>query len=162
MYTQGKRTGSTTISTSAALRGENPAGTRKHRYQKRRRRATAKASRKRKQGAAMNTELPAIVKRALVETITDIGQLSASDKFILNRYVKRGWLSRGKGGPFPILKTVYACPGFDFTASRARYVEAAMEAYRIEQRLRASGYFDLGSPNYGVSLSEQRERVIEQ
>lgn len=105
-------------------------------------------------------ELPAIVKRALVKTVTDIGQLSSSDRAILNRYVKRGLLSKGKAGPFPVLKTVYACPGFDFAASRERYVEAAMEAYRIEQRLRESGYFDVNSPNYGVDLNEQREQKV--
>jgi hypothetical protein len=71
-------------------------------------------------------DLPEIVKRALVETVTSIGQLSTSDLATLNKYVKKGWLSRGKGGPFPMLKTVYACPGFDFAASRARYVEHAM------------------------------------
>lgn len=100
----------------------------------------------------MSAELPKIVKRALVETVTDIGQLSKSDLYQLNKYVKRGWLSRGKGGPFPMLKTVYAHPGFDFAASRERYVEAAMAAYEIEKRLRASGYFDPRSANYGKGL----------
>src|SRR6478735_11507057 len=104
----------------------------------------------------MTTELPAIVKRALVETVTDIGQLSKSDLYQLNKYVKRGWLSRGKGGPYPILKTVYACPGFDFAASRERYIEAAMAAYEIEKQLRASGYFDVNSPNFGIDLDGQR------
>src|SRR5690349_6101048 len=81
----------------------------------------------------MSTELPAIVKRALVETVTDIGQLTAAEKYQLNKYVKRGWLSRGKGGPFPILKTVYAHPGFDFAASRARYVENAMMLAELDR-----------------------------
>lgn len=99
-----------------------------------------------------DSKLPEIVKCALVETITDIGQLSQSDLYQLNKYVKRGWLSRGKGGPFPLLKTVYACPGFDFTASRDRYIEAAMAAYETEKRLRANGYFDTQSPNYGKDL----------
>jgi hypothetical protein len=101
-------------------------------------------------------DLPEIVKRALVETVTDIGQLSKSDLYTLNKYVKRGWLSRGKGGPYPILKTVYAHPGFDFTADRDRYVEAAMAMANIEQRLRESGYFDTRSPNYGVDLGDQK------
>jgi len=67
----------------------------------------------------MNTkELPQIVKRALVEGITDIGQLSKADINTLNSYVKKGWLSKGKGGPFPMLKTCYAFPGFDFAGHR--------------------------------------------
>ena len=67
-------------------------------------------------------ELTPIIKRALVDTVTDIGQLSESEKRELNRAVKRGWLSKGKAGPFPRLKTVYACPAFDFAASRETYV----------------------------------------
>lgn len=102
------------------------------------------------------SELPEIVKRVMVGTVTDIGQLSKSEIYQLNKYVKKGWLSRGKGGPFPILKTVYACPGFDFEASREQYVAAAMAAYDIEKRLRASGYFDVTSPNYGKDLAEQQ------
>jgi hypothetical protein len=101
----------------------------------------------------MSTELPEIIKRALVETVTDIGQLSKAELYQLNKYVKRGWLSKGKGGPFPMLKTVYACPGFDFKASRDRYIEQAIAAYEIEKRLRVNGYFDVSSPNYGKSLS---------
>jgi len=104
----------------------------------------------------MSTELPEIVKRALIETVTDIGQLSKSDLYQLNKYVRKGWLSRGKGGPFPILKTVYAHHGFDFAASREQYVEAAIATYEIEKRLRASGYFDPRSPNYGKDLSSLR------
>lgn len=104
----------------------------------------------------MSTELPEIVKRAMIETVTDLGQLSKPEIYQLNKYVKRGWLSKGKGGPFPILKTVYACPGFDFEASRQRYVDEAVAAHEIEKRLRASGYFDVNSPNYGVDLAEQR------
>jgi hypothetical protein len=102
----------------------------------------------------MDTELPEVVKRAMVETVTDTGQLSKAEVYQLNKYVKRGWLSRGKGGPYPILKTVYACPGFDFAASRERYVEAAMAVYEVEKRLRANGYFDTQSPNYGVELTQ--------
>lgn len=59
------------------------------------------------------------VKRALLETVTDIGQLTAQEKRELTRAVKAGYLSKGKGGPYPIVKTVYAGPGFDFAADRA-------------------------------------------
>lgn len=84
----------------------------------------------------MSTELPAIVKRALMETVTDIGQLSKSELYQLNKHVKRGWLSKGKGGPFPLLKTVYAHPGFDFEASRKRYVERAMVLAELDKAAR--------------------------
>jgi len=78
--------------------------------------------------------LPEIVKRALVDTVTDIGQLTPTERRTLARYVKRGWLSKGKGGPYPRLKTVYACPGFDFDASRERYIEHAMKLAALDRR----------------------------
>jgi len=102
--------------------------------------------------------IPEIVRRAMVETIVSIGQLSDSDKRILDRYVKRGWLSKGKGGPFPRLKTVYACPTFDFAADRKQAIAAAMAICDIEQQLRDNGYFDPQSPNYGVSLTSKGAR----
>jgi hypothetical protein len=74
---------------------------------------------------ALNTEIPAIVRRAITETVCDIGQLTHSDKRVLNAYVKRGYLGKGKGGPFPRLKTVYAVPTFDFVADRERWIEHA-------------------------------------
>ena len=98
------------------------------------------------------SELTEIVKRAMVETVVDIGQLSASEKYQLNKAVKRGWLAKGKAGPFPVLKTVYAVPTFDFAASRERYVAEAMRIADIERQLRANGYFDTTSPNYGKDL----------
>ncbi len=63
--------------------------------------------------------LAPIVKRALVDTVNDIGQLSTQEKRELARAVKAGYLSKGKGGPFPKAKTVYARSGFDFAAGRA-------------------------------------------
>lgn len=90
----------------------------------------------------MTTELPPIVKRALVETVVNIGQLSDSEVRTLNKYVKRGWLSRGKGGPFPKVKTVYAHPGFDFTADREFYVRRAMKLAELDRQaaeVRAGG-----------------------
>lgn len=103
--------------------------------------------------------IPEIVKRAMVETVVDIGQLSSSEKYQLNQAVKRGWLSRGKGGPFPMLKTVYAVPTFDHEASRRRYVDEAMRIAELEARLRANGYFDPQSPNYGKSFDGQEEEM---
>lgn len=67
-----------------------------------------------------------IIKRAMLHTVTDIGQLTAEETRELNKAVKKGWLSKGKGGTYPILKTVYALPGFDFAADRRREVDYMM------------------------------------
>ena len=64
-----------------------------------------------------------IVERALVETVVNIGQLSREDCQELDKAVRKGWLSKGRGGPYPILKTVYAVPGFDFEADRQAHVD---------------------------------------
>lgn len=72
---------------------------------------------------SINTTMPKIVKHALLETVVSIGQLSMQDKRILDKYVRKGQLSKGKGGPFPMIKTVYAHPGFDFAESRRRHYE---------------------------------------
>ena len=71
--------------------------------------------------------IPDIVKRALLETITDIGQLNDTDKKILNKYVTLGYLDKGKGGPFPKVKTVYAHKGFDFNKQREDYINDLFE-----------------------------------
>lgn len=63
-----------------------------------------------------------IVKRAMFQTVTNIGQLSDKEVRELNRAVKAGLLQKGKGGPFPILKTVYAVPSFDIAADRQREI----------------------------------------
>lgn|SRR6185437_972274 len=75
-----------------------------------------------------------IVKRALLESVTDIGQLSDTERCDLRNAVNRGLLCKGKGGPFPALKTVYAKPGFDFAAQRAGHI-ATMEFARALDRL---------------------------
>jgi hypothetical protein len=62
--------------------------------------------------------LSTIVKRALVYTVTDIGQLSVTELRDLNTAIHKGWLSKGRGGKFPMVKTVYARPDFDFKADR--------------------------------------------
>lgn len=80
------------------------------------------------------SELPEIVRRAMVETVTDIGQLSKAEIYQLNKYVKKGWLSKGKAGPFPRLKIVYACPSFDFEASRKRWVDYMMTLAELDRR----------------------------
>lgn len=63
-----------------------------------------------------------IVVRALVDTITDIGQLSQQEKLELNRALRFGLIVKGQGGPFPTLKTVYAHPHFNFDRHRAQSI----------------------------------------
>jgi hypothetical protein len=78
--------------------------------------------------------IPNIVKRAMKNTVTDIGQLTKDEKKILNHYVKKGWLSKGKGGHFPIAKTIFAILGFDFLASRNDSVQEMYEIARYETK----------------------------
>ena len=78
-------------------------------------------------------ELSIIVKRAYTETVTDIGQLSKQERNSLKRAVKHGTLISGKGGPFPILKTVYAKPGFDFAADREKAIEQMRFAMLVDK-----------------------------
>lgn len=82
-----------------------------------------------------------IVRRALVDTITDIGQLTPKEKRTLNRAVKRGTLAKGKGGPFPILKTVYAFPGFDFAAARAQHIAEMKLLHAVDRMLGVHIFF---------------------
>jgi hypothetical protein len=80
--------------------------------------------------------LPEIVKRALLSQVVDIGQLSADELHTLNEYVKRGWLSKGKGGGFPVMKTCYARPGFDFVADReAQVTELLAGCHTVGERV---------------------------
>lgn len=87
----------------------------------------------------MADKVAAIVKRALSEPITDIGQLTDHDRRILADAVRRGWLWNGKGGSYPIPKTVYARPGFDFSADRQRRVGELQALARVDAFRRARG-----------------------
>jgi hypothetical protein len=68
-----------------------------------------------------------VIKRALVRTVTDIGQLTADERRALSRAVARGWIAKGKGGPYPCIKTVYALPGYDFSGARQRSIARLLE-----------------------------------
>jgi hypothetical protein len=70
--------------------------------------------------------LPEIVKRAMSDTVTDIGQLTSAEIKTLDAYVKKGYLSKGKSGPYPVLKTVWACPGYDFDKAREAAVNSLL------------------------------------
>ena len=65
-----------------------------------------------------NKALPEIVARALKQTVTDIGQLTKKEIQDLEKYVRKGILEKGKGGPYPKLKNVYALKGFNFESHR--------------------------------------------
>ena len=78
--------------------------------------------------------LPDIIIRALRHTVTDIGQLTADEKKALNKYTKLGILDKGKGGPFPMPKTVYAVHGFDFAADRTEQVNQILRIAKMETK----------------------------
>lgn len=83
----------------------------------------------------------AIVQRAMVETVTDLGQFSHQERLDLEYAVRKGWLCKGQGGPFPKLKTVYACPGFDFAGSRAELVAEMMLFHAIDRARGVAHFF---------------------
>lgn len=85
-----------------------------------------KASGKNKSAAKSDT-IPEIVKRAMTERVVSIGQLTAEDLRQLNKYVKKGVLIKGLGGPFPKQKTVYAIKGFDIKKDREDSVNEMIE-----------------------------------
>ena len=50
--------------------------------------------------------------------VTDLGQFDKKTKRLLDKAAELGAISKGKGGEFPKIKTVYAPKGFDFEAHR--------------------------------------------
>ena len=72
-------------------------------------------------GGIINRLTP-IVKRAMLHTVIDIGQLTPRERKELAAAIKLGYLVKGKGGGFPLVKTVYALPGFDFAADRREQI----------------------------------------
>lgn len=84
----------------------------------------------------MTTPLPEIVTRALTRTVVNIGQLTETEKRQLNAAAKRGHLSKGIGGPFPKMKTMWARLGFDFVADREREVAEAMALAELDDKMR--------------------------
>lgn len=60
--------------------------------------------------------------RALRTTVMNLGGISHQDRLDLEYNVRHGFLSKGQGGPFPLLKTIYARPGFNFAADRFELV----------------------------------------
>lgn len=77
-------------------------------------------------------EMTPRIKQALVEGLCSIGQLSDQEKRELDRAVRKGWLSKGKGGPYPILKTMWARPGFDFAGDRKHEIDYMMYLHSLD------------------------------
>ena len=88
---------------------------------------------------AMKSVFTPIVMRALEGCISDLG-FSKAERLELKRAVRWGVLSQGTGGPFPILKTCYARPGFDFAADRANEI-ADMRVWQEMDRLNGTDRF---------------------
>jgi len=82
-------------------------------------------------------DIPSIVKRAMIDTLADIGQLTSDDIKTLDKYVKLGYLSKGRGGCFPVIKTVWACPGFDFQRQRDAAVENMLRIVELDKKAAA-------------------------
>lgn len=74
------------------------------------------------------------IREAATTTIVSIGQLSPAEKRELDAAVRKGWIAKGKGGPFPAPKTVYAPVGYDFDLERSK---AIAEVFRAERTGRA-------------------------
>jgi hypothetical protein len=65
-----------------------------------------------------------IVINAHISPLTDIGQFTKAQKKELNAAVKAGILKKGKGGPYPKIKTVYAAPGINLAKHRRQEIRA--------------------------------------
>lgn len=74
-----------------------------------------------------------IVRKALIFTVTDLGQISIQQRRELDRAVDARVLEKGRGGPYAALKTVWAKRGYDFAGEREaeiaalRYLETAFD-----------------------------------
>jgi hypothetical protein len=73
-----------------------------------------------------------IVARAMREDFCCLGQISIQEKRQLDRAVRHGLISKGIGGPFPKLKTVYAPVGFDFAQDRENGIADLRRAHMID------------------------------
>jgi hypothetical protein len=80
-------------------------------------------------------KLTDLIKQALTQTVIDIGQIDAKQKRELNAAVKAGVLDKGKGGPYPNLKTVWACKGFNFVQNRQDSINIMTSIAASEGRL---------------------------
>jgi hypothetical protein len=57
--------------------------------------------------------------------VCDIGQFDSRQCRLLKRAVKRGELSTHRAaGPFPLPKTAYAAPSFDFAGARKAFIDS--------------------------------------
>jgi ribosomal protein S13 len=88
------------------------------------------------------TDIPDIVKRAALNPLHNIGQLSEQDVRQLDAFVKKGLLAKAKAGHYPAPKTVWAISGFDFALHRKQAIEKMQQIARFDAlRLRRPGTF---------------------
>lgn len=73
-----------------------------------------------------------IVTRALIDTVTNLGQLTKVQIRALDKAVRDGHLVKGKGGPFPMAKTVWAPVGYDIQAARDADVADMMRLAQMD------------------------------
>lgn len=64
--------------------------------------------------------------------VTDIGQFDKPTLALLNKAAKMGAISKGKGGDFPAIKTVYVPVGFDFIAHRQEVIDRCKRITEFE------------------------------
>lgn len=84
-----------------------------------------------------------IVERAMKTDFCNLGQLSHQEKLQLERAVRHGLISKGTGGPFPKLKTVYAPIGFDFAQDRENGIAELRRAHMIDLARGTAHFFPL-------------------
>jgi hypothetical protein len=79
-----------------------------------------------------------VVQRALgrEQHVVNIGQLSSDEKNALEKAVKDGILKKGKGGGFPVLKTVYSHPDYDIEGEHRKSIEELKNAQKMDEQNR--------------------------
>lgn len=82
-----------------------------------------------------------IVERAMLHRICDLGQFTHAERLQVERAVRNGVLSKGKGGPYPKLKTVYAAVHFDFARDREAGVAELRRAHMIDMARGTDKFF---------------------
>jgi hypothetical protein len=79
-----------------------------------------------------------IVQRALgrEQHVVNIGQLSSEEKHALEKAVKDVILKKGKGGGYPVLKTVYSHPDYDIEGEHKKSIEELKGWAKIDEENR--------------------------
>lgn len=81
--------------------------------------------------------------------VEDIGQIGKDDLRLLNKAVKAGVISKGKGGEYPVIKTVFAPKGFNFI----RHRQAVIDLYNAVSKGEITpGYYMAHKFNYSIYI----------